>query len=453
MILTDCRGRGKDHIPHVKIQPTNEIQWLGSLRMPTLERSSRYIHLTWGLILFTLLAGSAEAKGKPSTLANHSLRLNQQSLLKEKELQEEAKKYRGIRYRRGGSSRKGMDCSGFVRVVYRNVFGIDLPHNASSLYPLPIFENAPLGGLRTGDLVFFRSGQKKRITHVGIYLSGGDFIHAARTSGVTVSSLNSAYWKKRIVGAKRLADPELWKDETEEGVGVLAQNRALFPECHSLFSFQFASTDIVEPALPFPSGLFPDQPWDRLTHLEFAMDAPLLDDASWDLNFLAFRDSYSLSGGDLDSTRVLFEPSLDGLADRFYRQGIRIASDIHPSRQIRISPSITYFDHGESTYGFNLSKRAVGLEFELTSRSEGWSLSSALQYGTKSRLAIGGGESLEEWNGLDLALAYRQRLSKNTQFVLLGSSIQRFVPSLENDEPIDQIKDEHRFTILFNFTY
>lgn len=422
------------------------------MRMSTLPRLSRHFHLTWGLVLFTLLAGNAASKERPSTLTNHSWRLNQQSLLKEKELKEEAKKFFGVRYRRGGSTHKGMDCSGFVRVVYRNVFGLDLPHNASGLYPLPIFESAPLHSLRTGDLVFFRSGQKKRITHVGIYLSGGDFIHAARTSGVTVSSLDVAYWKKRLVGAKRLADPELWEDKTEEKSGVMAQNRVLFPEYNSFFSFQFASADIIEPALPFSAGLFPDQPWDWMNHLEFALDAPLFYDASWDFNILAFRESYALSEA-TDLARLSPEPFLVGHADRFFRQGIRIASDIRPSERLRISPFVIYYDHGPGMDDFNLSRRTVGLDIELASSPEGWSLSSALQYGTKNRPGIGPGESLEEWKGLDLSLAYRQRLGKNTQFLFMGSRIQRFVPSLEDEETMDQIQDERRFTLMFNFTY
>ena len=121
-------------------------------------------------------------------------------------LNEAASKYFGAPYRRGGRSTKGMDCSGLVCEVYREVFGIDLPHSASGLYPLSLFNDAPLDYLQPGDLVFFSTGKKKRITHVGIYLSGGEFIHAARSNGVSVSTLGKKYWKEKILGAKRLSN-------------------------------------------------------------------------------------------------------------------------------------------------------------------------------------------------------------------------------------------------------
>jgi len=110
----------------------------------------------------------------------------------------------GVRYRRGGSSKKGVDCSGFVRLVFRDLYGIDLPYVAATQYTMPIFKNIALGDLRIGDLIFFSpTTKKKRINHVGIYLADGHFAHALEKRGVIISSLNNRHWKSRIFSTKR----------------------------------------------------------------------------------------------------------------------------------------------------------------------------------------------------------------------------------------------------------
>ncbi len=109
---------------------------------------------------------------------------------------------RDIRYRRGGNAPEtGFDCSGFVRYVYKHVLGKDLPANSASQYL--VGSQVSRGEMKTGDLVFFRI-KGKRISHVGIYLGEGRFIHAPSTGKrISVSELNETYWAKRFVGAKR----------------------------------------------------------------------------------------------------------------------------------------------------------------------------------------------------------------------------------------------------------
>jgi cell wall-associated NlpC family hydrolase len=115
-------------------------------------------------------------------------------------------KYLGIRYKRGGNSTKGFDCSGFTRQIYSEVFGIDLPHQSSEQNRVNLLTTVPTDELKTGDLVFFSTGRsKKGINHVGIYLSDGRFIHSARTKGVVISTLDDPHWKARLVSTKRLA--------------------------------------------------------------------------------------------------------------------------------------------------------------------------------------------------------------------------------------------------------
>jgi len=109
--------------------------------------------------------------------------------------------YRGTRYRRGGTSRVGFDCSGFTRHVYMKE-GISLPHSsrAQSRLGKPVSR----GELQVGDLVFFSTG-RGGISHVGIYIGGGKFIHSSNHGrGVTIDSLDSNYYRARYRCARRV---------------------------------------------------------------------------------------------------------------------------------------------------------------------------------------------------------------------------------------------------------
>lgn len=108
----------------------------------------------------------------------------------------------GVPYRYGGTSRKGMDCSGFVYYVYKKTLGIELPRQVRELYH---FANPVLADdLKMGDLVFFRFSRTKGVDHVGIYLSDGQFAHASRSRGVVISSLRSGYYRDHFVEARRV---------------------------------------------------------------------------------------------------------------------------------------------------------------------------------------------------------------------------------------------------------
>ncbi len=114
------------------------------------------------------------------------------------------KYYLGTPYQYGGKSRQGMDCSGFVTVIYWESFDIELPHNAQQIYRecqkiLP-------QQLKLGDLVFFRVAKSKKIDHVGIYLVKDYFVHASVNHGVVVSELTEKYYCSRFVGAGRVID-------------------------------------------------------------------------------------------------------------------------------------------------------------------------------------------------------------------------------------------------------
>ena len=113
-----------------------------------------------------------------------------------------ARLYTGTRYRRGGLSSRGMDCSGLV-VRVMALEGLDLPHHAATLYKLgkPVRNSA----LQPGDLLFFRGSARGGISHVAIWIGDNKFIHASSSHrGVTEDSL-SGYYAKRFAGARRLS--------------------------------------------------------------------------------------------------------------------------------------------------------------------------------------------------------------------------------------------------------
>jgi cell wall-associated NlpC family hydrolase len=109
----------------------------------------------------------------------------------------------GVRYKMGGGDRSGIDCSAFVQRLYESVFCTNLVRTAFEQFNTCrlVFNQ---DSLKEGDLVFFKTRGKKRITHVGIYLMNNFFVHASSTQGVTISSLNEAYWSRFYAGAGQI---------------------------------------------------------------------------------------------------------------------------------------------------------------------------------------------------------------------------------------------------------
>lgn len=114
----------------------------------------------------------------------------------------------GTRYRFGGDTRRGIDCSAFTRMVYTETTGAVLPRTAVTQADVGMRIDKT-SDLRFGDLVFFRTRRYARITHVGVYLGDGLFAHASSRYGVTVSSLESGYYNARFCGGSRITDRDL----------------------------------------------------------------------------------------------------------------------------------------------------------------------------------------------------------------------------------------------------
>ena len=102
----------------------------------------------------------------------------------------------GVKYRYGGNTKKGIDCSGLTTIIYRQVYAIDIERNTAHILKKNCV-SVTRNNLHEGDLVFFRTGgsaNSRTPTHVGIYLKNGKFIHASSSKGVMVSSLSEPYY-------------------------------------------------------------------------------------------------------------------------------------------------------------------------------------------------------------------------------------------------------------------
>lgn len=111
-----------------------------------------------------------------------------------------AHEWLGVPYRYGGNDRKGIDCSGLVLQVYKDALDIKLPRNSREQHDY--CTAIAKGSLIPGDLIFFATGKdKKRVSHVGIFVGDNLMIHASASKGVILSDINSQYYSRTYVGS------------------------------------------------------------------------------------------------------------------------------------------------------------------------------------------------------------------------------------------------------------
>ncbi|MBK9637352.1 MAG: C40 family peptidase [Bacteroidetes bacterium] len=114
----------------------------------------------------------------------------------------------GTPYRFAGNCEKGIDCSGFVTVLFNRVYGKKIgARNSAEMYDKLV--HIKKGDIKEGDLVFFKTS-RRRISHVGLYLGENKFVHASTSNGVIISNLDEIYYKNRYAGAGR------WENEIVE---------------------------------------------------------------------------------------------------------------------------------------------------------------------------------------------------------------------------------------------
>ncbi|WP_449431562.1 C40 family peptidase [Pseudomonas putida] len=111
----------------------------------------------------------------------------------------------GTRYRFGGTSEQsGFDCSGFIGYLFREEAGVTLPRSTREMINVDAPKVAR-NKLKPGDLLFFSTNGRGRVSHAGIYLGDNQFIHSSsrRSGGVRIDSLGDRYWSKTFIEAKR----------------------------------------------------------------------------------------------------------------------------------------------------------------------------------------------------------------------------------------------------------
>ena len=118
----------------------------------------------------------------------------------EQRILEEYRRWKGTRHQLGGTGSKGIDCSGFVKAVYKDAFNINLPRTTKA--QVRQGKSVSFVELQPVDLVFFTPPNYPR--HVGIFLSRFRFVHASKTKGVTISPINDYYWGKYYWTARRI---------------------------------------------------------------------------------------------------------------------------------------------------------------------------------------------------------------------------------------------------------
>jgi cell wall-associated NlpC family hydrolase len=153
------------------------------------------------LVITIVLLGGCSTRTAPHSVVtkNAEVELDDIAAVKQ-QLYRQHKQWQGVKYRIGGLSKSGIDCSGFVHVTYRSKLGVTLPRTTKLQSDLG--RSVKQHDLKAGDLVFFKTGLFVR--HVGIYVEKRRFLHASTSRGVTISSLDNPYWRSKYWKARRI---------------------------------------------------------------------------------------------------------------------------------------------------------------------------------------------------------------------------------------------------------
>lgn len=165
---------------------------------------NKLITITCFFICLFFLSSCSSSKSVEDAYGYESSIDNKQKKTKsEKRLIKEAKKWLGVKYEYGGSTKDGTDCSGFVMKVFLSVYDIKLPRTSRDQQAF--CKRIKKSELKIGDLVFFATTKnKKRVSHVGIYIGDGEFIHASSSKGVVISKLSQGYYTRNYHSSGRV---------------------------------------------------------------------------------------------------------------------------------------------------------------------------------------------------------------------------------------------------------
>jgi NlpC/P60 family len=375
--------------------------------------------------------------------------------LSERKFEDEVKEYLGTPYRKGGTTRKGMDCSGFARMVYDRLLGLDLPHSSGDQFHSSELQKINIRELQTGDLVFFANKKKKRINHVGVYLSDGQFIHASTSEGIMVSSLDDKYWKQRFVGSKRHTaltsngDNEDFRFESYLEMPV-HQNGVMSYYSRDEFTANSPIQNDPDTVVVYDLLETSDATSANQSFHEIGYNQKLF--TGLDISLSAFTEKF-----EVNSAWPGIEPAasskgygLDETFDTSIRQGLTLSSDYRPNSWLSFTPSVTYFDHlGDTEHLTNVPKRTLGLSTQLSPLNNNWSLSMLVRYTDGENLATFDNKI----SSLDLAVKLGIALSENLQFSIMSKHDKRSMAfGTTEDSSLNQ-PSSRDVAMVFDFSY
>ncbi len=371
----------------------------------------------------------------------------------EKKLQEEMKEYIGVPYRAGGTSFKGMDCSGFARTIYANLFGIELPHNSAAQFSFPKLQEIDEDELQTGDLVFF--SRKKRINHVGVYLGDGNFIHATNGNGIMISSLDDQHWKTRMVGTKRpMSFDKTGMDALHlEGGFDIPLNTGSQLKSYARDEFRPSYDFGNNSGRPFMFGEADPEVYDfndgHLYSYEVEYSHKLWDDTcnvsmSAVLEKLDKSSAWHFYDRELDANWPLNKPAMEGSSSTV-RHGFKLASEISPFEGFSITPSFVYLNYDQQTQPMEMMevpKRIFGLNTKITPIAGPWSVSTALHYADQLDMTDPLFKSSDLLSTMDISFKLGYYFSKNIEFSVMGKHDFKVIPgrtdlSTSSDSPVN----------------
>jgi len=166
-----------------------------------MNTSFKYFNIALLIFIMGILSCNSQKKTQKKEAANNKIVLKKyaellnvsSSEIKNVRLYSFIDKWTGTPYKYGGISQKGVDCSGFCNVLYKEVYHKELPRTTKDLSKQ--IDKVKKSKLTEGDLVFFNIKGKKN-AHVGVYLINNRFVHASTSKGVIISSLDNPYYKK-----------------------------------------------------------------------------------------------------------------------------------------------------------------------------------------------------------------------------------------------------------------
>ncbi len=378
--------------------------------------------------------------------------------LTEQQFEKRAKEYLGVPYRRGGTSQKGLDCSGFVRMLYNRLFDIELPHNSRELYQSSKLRKTSASGMQPGDLLFFSNKKKKRINHVGVYLSDGRFIHASTSQGIMVSRLDDQYWIRRFAGSKRHTALSSGKQRNQNqrtsSLKIPIHQNGIIT-AYALHESRPYATDFLQNGLNNYEERFynfPEYDHRNLTLYQIGYDHSVFN--GLDVNIDAFSEKFDTTTAwtGLESlSRSISYQQDEILSDAGKRNGLKLVGDIHPNNWLSISPFITYFNYSAETQNdWDVPRRTLGVNSLLAPEHGRWALSMQVQYSDQQNL-VNTAVFDNTLSTFDMAVKLGINLTENLQFSIMGKHDIR--TSAYDSDPSAMQRSANDIFLSFDLSY